>query len=391
MGSEVIEVLAKCVEEDKDLTREDALLLAKMSADELPMLFSAALIIRLKYFRRLTTYSRKVFIPLTKMCRNQCAYCGFRVQAKEPYMSISEAMSLVKAGERLKAKEVLVSTGEKPEEVHEEARRALKSMGYSSTLEYVRDFEERVLRETDKMMAHTNIGVLTKSEMTELRPFNASMGLMLESISERLMERGMPHERSPSKDPKVRLRMIKEAGELRIPFTTGILIGIGETWEERVDSLIAIKRLHETYSHIQEVIIQNFMPEPGTPMSSHEPPKLLEVLKTIAIARLIFKGGIAVQAPPNLNLKAYHTYLLAGVNDWGGISPLTPDFVNIAYPWPKIDSVREVTEKMGFELRERLPIYPSFIFKGWIPETLKERVENLVDEEGLVRRGEDAY
>lgn len=389
--SEIIDVLAKCVEEGKDLTREDALLLARASTDELPMLFSAALMIRLKYFGRLTTYSRKVFIPLTKMCRNQCAYCGFRVQAREPYMSMEEAMNVVKAGERLKAKEVLVSTGEKPEEVHEEAERALKFMGYSSTLEYVRDFEERVLRETDKMMAHTNIGVLTKSEMAELRPFNASMGLMLESISERLMEKGMPHEKSPSKDPKVRLRMIKEAGELRIPFTTGILIGIGETWEERVDSLIAIKKVHETYGHIQEVIVQNFMPEPRTPMSNHEAPSLLEVLKTIAIARLIFKGEVAVQAPPNLNLKAYHTYLLAGINDWGGMSPLTPDFVNIAYPWPKISVVKEVAERMGFELRERLPVYPLFIFKGWVPEALKERIENLVDEEGLVRRGEDAY
>lgn len=389
--SEVIEVLTRCVEEDKDLTREDALLLAKAGANELPMLLSAALMIRLKHFGRLTTYSRKVFIPLTRMCRNQCAYCGFRVQAREPYMSMEKAMSIVKAGERLKAKEVLVSTGERPEEVHEEAKRALKLMGYSSTLEYVRDFEERVLRETNKMMAHTNIGVLTKSEMAELRPFNASMGLMLESISERLMEKGMPHEKSPSKDPRVRLRMIREAGELRIPFTTGILIGIGETWEERIDSLIAIKKVHEVYGNIQEVIVQNFMPEPGTPMSNHKPPSLLEVLKTIAIARLIFKGEVAVQAPPNLNPKAYHTYLLAGVSDWGGISPLTPDFVNIAYPWPKISSVKEVTEKMGFELRERLPVYPLFISKGWIPETLKERIESLVDEDGLVRRGEDAY
>lgn len=388
---EIVEVLTKCIEDDKDLTREEALLLASIDANRLPILLSAALMVRLKHFRRLTTYSRKVFIPLTKMCRNQCAYCGFRVQARKPYMSIEEALSLVRAGERLRAKEVLVSTGEKPEEVHEEAKRALKSMGYSSTVEYVRDFEERVLRETKKMMAHTNIGILTKSEMAELKPFNASMGLMLESISERLMGKGMPHERSPSKDPKVRLRMIKEAGELRIPFTTGILIGIGETWEERVDSLIAIKRVHEACSHIQEVIVQNFMPEPGTPMSNHEPPSLLEILKTIAIARLIFKGEVAVQAPPNLNPKSYHAYLLAGINDWGGISPLTPDFVNIAYPWPKISEVKEVTEKMGFELRERLPVYPVFIFKGWISDMLKERVESLVDEEGLVKRGEDAY
>lgn len=389
--SEIIELMLKCVEDRKDLTREEVLLLTDVDVNELPILLSAALMVRLKHFGRLTTYSRKVFVPITHMCRNQCAYCGFRIQSRKPYMNIEEAMSLVKAGEKLGAKEVLVSTGEKPEEVHEEARKALKAMGYSSTVEYVRDFEEKVLKETKNMMAHTNIGVLTKSEMAELRPFNASMGLMLESISDRLMDKGMPHEKSPSKNPKIRLRMIREAGELKIPFTTGILVGIGETWEERVDSLIAIKKIHEVYGHIQEVIIQNFMPEPGTPMSTHKPPSLLEILKTIAIARLIFKGEVAVQAPPNLNSKAYHTYLLAGINDWGGVSPLTPDFVNLAYPWPKISTLKEMTERMGFELRERLPVYPAFIFKGWIPETLKERIENLVDELGLVKRGKDAY
>jgi len=387
---EVPDVLAKCIE-GKGLTREEALLLAETSADELPLLLSAALIVRIKHFGRLTTYSRKVFVPLTKFCRNQCAYCGFRAQRGKPYMSFDEAMKIVKEGERLRAKEVLVSTGEKPEEVHLEARKALKSMGYSSTVEYVRDFEERVLKETEKMMPHTNIGVLTKSEMADLKPFNASMGLMLESISERLMGNGMPHERSPSKDPKVRLRMMREAGELRIPFTTGILIGIGETWEERVDSLLAIKRVHDEYGHIQEVIVQNFMPEPGTPMENHSPPSLIDTLKTIAIARLIFRGEVAVQAPPNLNLKAYHTYLLAGINDWGGISPLTPDFVNIAYPWPSISEVHEKTRAMGFELRERLPIYPAFVARGWVSELLGERVKSLVDETGLVRRGQDAY
>ncbi len=387
---EVPDVLAKCIE-GKGLTREEALLLAETSADELPLLLSAALIVRIKHFGRLTTYSRKVFVPLTKFCRNQCAYCGFRAQRGKPYMSFDEAMKIVKEGERLRAKEVLVSTGEKPEEVHLEAKKALKSMGYSSTVEYVRDFEERVLKETEKMMPHTNIGVLTKSEMAELKPLNASMGLMLESISERLMGSGMPHEKSPSKDPKVRLRMIREAGELRIPFTTGILIGIGETWEERVDSLLAIKRVHEEYGHIQEVIVQNFMPEPGTPMERHKPPSLIDMLKTIAIARLIFGGDVAVQAPPNLNLRAYHTYLLAGISDWGGISPLTPDFVNIAYPWPSISEVYEKTRAMGFELRERLPIYPAFIARGWISELLRERVKSLVDETGLVRSGEGEY
>ncbi|RLF07964.1 MAG: 7,8-didemethyl-8-hydroxy-5-deazariboflavin synthase subunit CofG [Thermoprotei archaeon] len=373
------------------MKHEEALLLAHADVNELFMLLAAALSIKVLHHGRLVTYSRKVFVPLTRLCRNQCSYCGFRINVREPYMDIRRAMSIVKAGEKLKAKEVLVSTGEKPEEVHSEARRTLKSMGYSSTVEYVRDFEEKIINETKIMMPHTNIGVLTKKEMAELKPFNASMGLMLESISERLMEKGMPHEKSPSKDPRIRLKMIREAGELRIPFTTGILIGIGETWEERIDSLFAIKKIHEEHGHIQEIIIQNFMPEPGTPMEKHSPPSLIDMLKTIAIARLIFKGDVAIQAPPNLNLQAYSTYLLAGINDWGGISPLTPDYVNIAYPWPKISDVKKITEAMGFELRERLPIYPKYIALKWMPDIIRERIEMLVDDLGLVKKGEDAY
>ncbi len=389
MEKEVIELLSRCFE--RELKHEEALLLAYADVNELFMLLATALSIKVLHYGRLVTYSRKVFVPLTRLCRNQCAYCGFRINVREPYMDIRRAMSIVKAGEKLKAKEVLVSTGEKPEDVHGEAKRALKSMGYSSTVEYVRDFEEKIINETKIMIPHTNIGVLTKKEMAELKPFNASMGLMLESISERLMEKGMPHEKSPSKDPKLRLKMIREAGELRIPFTTGILIGIGETWEERIDSLFAIKKIHEEYGHIQEIIIQNFMPEPGTPMEKHSPPSLIDMLKTIAIARLIFKGDVAIQAPPNLNLQAYSTYLLAGINDWGGISPLTPDYVNIAYPWPKISDVKKITETMGFELRERLPIYPKYIALKWMPDIIRERGEMLVDDLGLVKKGEDAY
>jgi len=389
MNRDVAELLFRCYE--RGLKREEALLLAHADINVLPMILAAALSIKVLSFGRLVTYSRKVFVPLTRLCRNQCAYCGFRVNVNEPYMDMKKAISIVKAGEKLKAKEVLVSTGEKPEDVHSEARRALKSMGYSSTIEYVRDFEEKVITETRIMMPHTNIGVLTKKEMAELKPLNASMGLMLESISERLMEKGMPHEKSPSKDPKIRLKMIREAGELRIPFTTGILIGIGETWEERIDSLFAIKKIHEEYGHIQEIIIQNFMPEPGTPMEGHSPPSLIDTLKTIGIARLIFRGDVAIQAPPNLNLQAYNTYLLAGINDWGGISPLTPDYVNIAYPWPKIGDVKKITEAMGFELRERLPIYPKYIALKWMSNIIRERVEMLVDDLGLVKKGEDAY
>lgn len=369
-------------------SRDEAIILARASGDELPLLLAASLAVKRRHSGDVVTYSRKVFVPLTNLCRNECAYCGFSKRPGEPgagYMPLKRAMELVRLGEKHGAKEVLVSTGEKPEERYPEALRELKRMGFASTLEYVLHFEEMVIKETETLMPHTNVGVLTKREMAQLKPLNASMGLMLECLSERLMEKGMPHERSPSKHPRVRLRVIREAGELRIPFTTGILIGIGETWEERVDSLIAIREIHRAYGHIQEVIIQNFMPEPGTPMESHPPVALSDLLKTIAVARLIMHGEVSVQAPPNLGPGAYRSYLLAGINDWGGVSPVTPDFINPKYPWPSIRELKEVTEELGFILRERLPIYPPFIKRKWYSELLRGRIESVVDESGLVK------
>jgi len=384
---EFIEVLNKCIERPANF--EEALLLATANPYEFMLLLKAALYVKEKYFGKNVTYSRKVFVPLTNLCRNKCAYCGFRKEPGMPgagFLTFENAMKIVKTGEKLGAKEVLVSTGEKPETKYEEARRFLRKLGYSSTVEYVRDFEEKVLKETEYMMPHTNIGVLTKKEMAELKPLNASMGLMLETISERLMEKGMPHEKSPWKHPKVRLKMIKEAGELKIPFTTGILVGIGETWEERIKSLIVLREINREHGHIQEVIIQNFMPEPKTPMEHCPPPSPTVFLKTIAIARLIFHGETSVQAPPNLSLGAYQLLLLAGINDWGGISPLTPDFVNIRYPWPKIIEVKKAVEELGFRLRERLPIYPKYILKKWFPRTLEDRILSIVNDDGLVKR-----
>jgi len=384
---EFIETLTKCLERPANF--EEAMFLTTANPYELPLLLKAALYIKEKYFGKIVTYSRKVFVPLTNLCRNRGAYCGCRKDPGTPgagFMGFEEGMKIVKLGERLGAKEILVSTGEKPETVHGEAKKALKKLGYSSTVEYVRDFEEKALKETEHMLPHTNIGVLSKEEMAELKPLNASMGLMLETISERLMEKGMPHEHSPWKHPKIRLKMIREAGELKIPFTTGILVGIGETWEERIKSLLVIREINREYGHIQEVIIQNFMPEPGTPMEHHPPPSPIIFLKTIAIARLIFHRETSVQAPPNLSLSAYQTLLLAGINDWGGISPLTPDFINIRYPWPKISEVKKVTEELGYILRERLAIYPKYIVKKWFPKTLERRILRIVNTNGLVRR-----
>jgi FO synthase subunit 1 len=383
-----LEALHRSLEEPANY--EDALTLSTARGSEVLLLLSAALAVKRRTSGDLITYSRKVFTPLTNLCRNRCTYCGFRRELGEAgagFMGLEEAMKLVKLGERLGAKEVLVSTGERPEEAYGEARAMLKSLGYSSTVEYVRVFEERVLEEAANMMPHTNIGVLSKSEMAELKPLNASMGLMLEVASERLMGRGMPHERSPSKHPEARLRMIREAGELRIPFTTGVLIGIGETWEERIRSLMEIRRLHEEHGHIQEVIVQGFRPEPGTPMEGLKPPTPMEVAKTVALARLIFHGEVSVQAPPNLSPEALDLLLLSGLQDWGGVSPLTPDYVNPRYPWPKIPELKAATEAQGFKLRERLPIYPRYVRLGgsFIPEPLKERIYRLTDEEGLVK------
>lgn len=383
---EFLEALHKALE--RPATREEALIFASANSKELLFLLDAALTLKLKYTGRIVTYSRKVFVPLTNLCRNKCAYCGFRREPHKPgagFMSFNEAMSIVKLGEKLGAKEVLVSTGEKPETKYDEARRYLKKMGYSSTVEYVKDFEEKVLKETEHMMPHTNIGVLSKKEMMELKPLNASMGLMLETISERLTKPGMPHENSPWKHPKVRLKMIKDAGELKIPFTTGILIGIGETWEERIDSLLELRKINREHDHIQEIIIQNFKPEPNTPMELYPSPTTIETLKTIAIARLVFHNETSIQTPPNLNIEAYQTYLLAGINDWGGISPVTPDFVNMEYPWPKIVEVRKATEEVGFTLRERLPIYPKYIFKQWFSRALESKIIELTDDRGLVK------
>ncbi len=369
--------------------REDALVLASATGVELAMLFISSLSIKMEELGRTITYSRNVFIPLTNLCSNKCSYCGFRREPGEPgagYMELDRALEVVRIGEGMGAKEVLVSTGDRPEAKYDEAREWLRRSGYSSTLEYVLDFEEKALSSTRNVMPHTNIGLLSKKEMDQLKPLNASIGLMLENVSERLMDHGMPHEHSPAKNPKARLRMIEDAGSLRIPFTTGILVGIGETWEERIDSLIAIRKLHERYGHVQEVIVQGFMPEPGTPMSRARPPSLLEVLKTIAIARLMFHGSTVVQAPPNLAGTSRQAYLMAGIDDWGGISPLTPDYVNPSYPWPRIRDLSMETLEAGFELRERLPAHPRYVLGGWLPPLIEERAEGVVDESGLVRR-----
>ncbi len=273
--------------------------------------------------------------------------------------------------------------GERPEQKYSEARQWLKSLGYSSTIEYIAHMSELVLKKTG-LLPHTNPGTMTAEEMLTLKQSNPSLGMMLENVSERLCSKNMPHELAPSKNPKARLKTIENAGQLRIPFTTGVLVGIGETPYELVESLFAIKELHEKYGHIQEVIIQNFSPKPDTPMAVAPVPTLNYMLKTVTIARILMPD-MNIQVPPNLNPSCYGKFLNAGINDWGGISPVTIDHVNPEFPWPIIDDVKSATEQNGFIFRARLPVYPEYMNKNFLSEEMLEFTSVLVDEHGLVR------
>lgn len=342
--------------------------------------------LRDRYRGRLVTFSRKVFIPLTNLCRDRGAYCTFVRAPGSPgarTLSPGEVLALAQAGEKLGCKEALFSLGDKPEARYPGYRAWLRSQGYTSTLDYLREVCALVVKRTG-LLPHANPGVMTEAEMAALRPVNVSMGLMLETASRRLLRPGMAHYRCPDKVPALRLRTIATAGRLKVAFTTGILVGIGETPEERVDSLFAIREIQQAYGHIQGVIIQNFRPKAGTPMAGHPAPGLGQMLRTIAVARLILQD-MNVQAPPNLAPADYRLYLWAGINDWGGISPLTTDFINPEAPWPKLAELKATCRAEGFELRERLAIYPEYVRPEFVPAGLWPKVAALTDEKGLVR------
>ena len=344
---------------------------------------------------KVVTFSPKVFIPLTHLCRDFCGYCTFRQSpqdAERLYMSPEEVLKVARAGQRLGCTEALFTLGERPEQRYPEARQWLQDRGYATTLEYLTEMCKLVLEETT-LLPHANPGTMSRRELAALQPFNPSMGLMLESISPRLYEPGGPHEFAPSKRPRVRLRTIELAGELGIPFTTGILIGIGETRRERIEAILAIRRLHRAYGHIQEVIIQNFRAKPDTAMSEASDAPAEELFWTVAVARVLLGSEINLQVPPNLSARDYPSYLSAGINDWGGVSPLTIDYVNPEAPWPGLAELQERTGAEGFELRPRLPVYPEF-FRGsgnLLPDALKTRVVALADEDGYVKGGMERY
>ena len=337
----------------------------------------------------IVTYSRKVFIPLSQLCRDVCHYCTFAQTPKKlaaAYLSLPQVLKICHQGAKQGCKEALFTLGEKPELRYKSARQALSDMGYESTLHYVAAAAKHVFDETG-LLPHINAGCMNAEEIGFLKKVSASMGIMLESASARLCEKGRPHYGSPDKAPAVRLKTIQLAGEAQVPFTTGILIGIGETRVERIEALLAIRALHRDYGHIQEIIIQNFRAKSGTLMAQAEEPDLNELLWTIAIARILFGPDMSIQAPPNLSPGALKPIIAAGINDWGGVSPVTVDFVNPEAPWPYIKKLAYETQLADKTLQERLTIYPRYAQQAqhWLDSSLVPALLQKVDSEGYPR------
>lgn len=344
--------------------------------------------LRNKFKPSMLTYSRKVFINLVNLCRDSCTYCTYKKMPGDEMVSMldpEKVLAIAEHAKRFQCTEALVVTGEKPELRYKEVQNWLRNKGFFSLSEYINEICELIVKRTG-LLPHTNAGSLTKQELFALKETNASLGLMLESSSVRLSARGMPHEKAPSKHPKVRIRTLTACGELRIPTTTGILIGIGETPEEIIESLFRIKSIHESFGHIQEVIMQNFSPKAGTLMSGYPAPSAEYFMRSVAIARIILPR-MNIQVPPNLNDNFLEEYIDAGINDWGGISPVTIDYVNPEHPWPPIEQVRRASLKKGLLLRARLPVYPEYLKAGgmFISPRIRPYIEAMANAEGLVK------
>ena len=327
----------------------------------------------------LITYSKNIFIPLTEICRNDCGYCNFKKNPDDPQAIIlktkEEVLESLKEAESYGCKEALFTFGEDADE-EKIVKDKLIEYGYSSMIDYVVDICRMTLDETT-LIPHTNGGNYSCEDLKRLREVNASMGMMLENSSKRLMD--LPaHNKSPGKNPEIRIETIENAGRLKIPYTTGILIGIGETKEEIAESLLTIKDLCDKYGHIQEVIIQNFTPIPGIEMENWPEPKFLDMIRTVIAATLLFKDSdVSIQVPPNLNNDTAQIFLLCGADDWGGVSPVSPDYVNITSPWPGIDELKDLTEDAGFELTERLCVYEKYINNEWLSKVILEKISNI--------------
>lgn len=371
------------------LTRDQLLSLSSLPTDRLAR---AAARVRDEYSATVITYSRKIFVPLTRLCRNVCHYCTFAKAPRagaEPFMSVAAALEIVHAGKAAGCHEVLLTLGEKPEARYQVATDWLAANDFSSTVEYIAHVARAILDQTG-LLPHINAGTLTADEMRLLRPVSASMGIMLETASERLCERGMPHYGSPDKHPSARLATLRNAGECRVPVTSGILIGIGESVAERIDALLALRELHAEHGQIQEVIIQNFRAKAGTRMASHPEPSSDDLVRAIALARLALGPAMSIQAPPNLSPLVLPGLIDAGINDWGGVSPVTPDHVNPEAPWPHLSELSSQTAKAGKTLVQRLTVYPEYIRNGalWIDPKVLSAVLRLSDADGMARESE---
>lgn len=351
------------------------------------MLLDQAAAIRDAHWGRRVTYSRKVFVPLTNMCRDTCGYCTFVKHPSDPaarIMTPEHVLLEARRGEAQGCKELLFSLGEKPEQRYEAAKNALAHLGYERMTDYLADMCELVLAETS-LLPHVNAGTLSDDELRQLKPVSASMGMMLETTSRALTRKGGAHYACPDKVPVQRMRTLERAGVAQVPFTTGLLIGIGESWDDRIEALHAIAEVHALYGHIQEVIIQNFQTKPDIAMADHPEPSLEDMLRTLAAARVILPPEISLQAPPNLSSR-HLAYLSAGINDWGGISPVTIDFINPGHAWPEIDRLAASCAAAGFALEERLTAYPKFIrAPDFLSPGIADRVAAMARSDGLAR------
>ena len=369
--------------ENKITTQQDILEIYQNAVNDPSELFLAAHNLRKKFKNNSVTFSKKAFFNIVNLCKDTCSYCTYKAEPGEEKLSLmskQQILELLKLAKKYKCVEALFVTGEQPEQRYQEAREWLRENGFRTTAEYLTHASELALELG--LFPHTNAGNLNFGEMKELKKTNVSMGIMLENVSERLTERGMPHHLAASKRPKVRLEILENSGKLGIPMTTGILIGIGETVKEVIDSLLAIKQLHKKYGNIQEVILQNFQPKQDTCMKD-VPSADENYFKTIVAISRIIMPEMNIQIPPNLSPRSYQSFLSVGINDWGGISPLTPDFVNPEFSWPEIAKVEENSKNAGFELKCRFPVYPEFF--SFLSKELRNKISIIENEEGLVK------
>jgi FO synthase len=377
-------------ERGERLTRENGYALVHCREDEALHLFELAAALRDRGHGKQITFSAKAFVPLTTLCRDYCGYCTFRRDPGEPgarTMEIDEVLALCQTAERMGIKEALFSLGDRPEAAFPEHRDWLRARGHPTTLSYLHQACRAVAFGTE-LLPHANAGLMGERDLRLLREVNASMGLMLESTSERLLAPGAAHDRAPDKVPRRRLRTLTLAGELKIPFTTGILIGIGETMAERIDALLAIRDLSDRYGHIQEVIIQNFRAKPTIRFRDTPEPSFEDLRRTLAIARLLLGPAISLQVPPNLSPSTYPGLIGAGLDDWGGISPLTVDHINPEAPWPLLVLLQKATQGMGYELRERLCVHPEYIVDrpDFLHQKMRDKARGLIGHDGLVKK-----